>query len=112
SGVSAAANFAIQSYSFSATSGGNGGVSCAYTTNSVSTSCSASYPYGTQITVTAAPSAGYSLSSWTCSPSVCSTTSSSPTTVTIPAQSTTVTANFALQSYSFSATVGGGGTVS
>ena len=93
--VNVVANFALQSYSFSATAGTGGTVACS---GGGATSCSsANYLYGNTITVTATLAADYLFSSWVCSPSsACSTTSSSPTTVTVPAQSTTVTANFAI----------------
>jgi hypothetical protein len=79
--------------SFSATAGANGVVTCAYTSNSVSTPCVSSYPYGMQITVTAAPAMGYALSYWTCTGGTCSPTTSSPTVVTIGG-TTTVVATF------------------
>ncbi len=89
--VTETASFAPQGYSFSATMGSGGTVAC----SGDGTSCSASYAYGTQETVTASPSSNYAFSSWSCNPtSACSTLISSPTTVTIPALSTTVTANF------------------
>ena len=108
-GTSVVAYFAIQSYSFSATAGSGGSVSC--TVGGVSSSCSSNYPYGTQIVVTEMPSTGYAFSSWTCTSGACSTTSSSPTTVTIGAAATSVVASFAIQSYQFAATAGAGGSV-
>jgi hypothetical protein len=47
-------------YSFSATAGANGAVTCAYSSNSVPIpSCSGNFLAGTQITLTAAPNPGY-----------------------------------------------------
>ena len=103
-GVTVSANFAIQSYSFSANAlpVAGGSVSCAG--GGVVSCDAADYQYGNTITVTATNSVGYSFSSWTCSPSsACNTLTTSPMIATVPVSLVTVTANFAIQSYSFSA---------
>ena len=112
SAVNVTANFATQNFTFVASAGTGGSVSCAYASNSAQAPCSADYPQGTQIVVTASPGRGYSFVDWTCSAGSCSTTTSSPTTATSGASATSVVANFAIHSYLFVATAGTGGTVS
>ena len=89
-----AASFAAQPYSFSATAGTGGSVSCNYSLNGTAASCSSAYVLGTQINVTAAASGGFSFSGWTCTAGACSTNATSPTMATV-GSSTTVVGNFA-----------------
>jgi hypothetical protein len=76
-----------------ATAGTGGSISCVYTTNSMGTPCVGSYP-GTQITVIATNTFGYSFSSWSCTPSAACSSTSTQTTVVTVTSGTIVTANF------------------
>jgi hypothetical protein len=66
-----------------------------------------SFPAGTVVEMTASPNTNYSFSSW--SGDLTGTTN--PTTVTMNANKT-VTANFAINTYTITATAGSGGTIS
>jgi YVTN family beta-propeller protein len=85
----------VPTNSLTATASAGGTVSCAYASNSVTTSCVAAYSPGTQIKVTASPLTGFALASWACTSGACSTTSNSPTVVTVNGMDV-VTASFSL----------------
>jgi YVTN family beta-propeller protein len=107
--VTEIANFAILSYSFAASNGVGGTISC--TAGGVSSSCSASYNYGTQITINAIPASGYAFTGWTGSGTGnYYTGTTNPYTVTVTGN-TVETASFA-PAYSLTMSAGVGGTVS
>ena len=76
------ANFALPTYSFSATAGPGGTISCG------SVSCTGSYAPGNSITITATPTGSNTFSSWT--GGVCSSNpTTNPCTLTMPASADT-----------------------
>jgi hypothetical protein len=100
------ANFSLNSYSLTAAKGGNGsgvvssvpaGINCGGT-------CSASFDYGTVVTLTAAPSEGSTFAGWT---GACSGVGDCVVTISQDAQ---VTANFSLKSYGLSTSKDGSGS--
>ncbi|KWT93335.1 S8 family serine peptidase [Candidatus Magnetominusculus xianensis] len=106
--LDAALNTLLNTYSLSVTKSGTGtgtltstpaGISCGST-------CSASYTSDTSVTLTAAPSSGSSLTSW----SGCDSTNGSQCTVSVTSDKS-VTAAFDVLTYSLSVTKSGAGTV-
>jgi len=100
------ANFALSRWQVDVSTNGSGGVSSVPAGISCPDSCSASFDYGTPLTLTAAPSPGYSFSGWS---GVCSGKGTCSFTVT---QNAWVTAGFvADQLLTVAVADTGGGTV-
>jgi hypothetical protein len=106
-GVTVAAAFSANAYSFSASPGTGGTMTC----NGLS--CAAAYTYNSQVIATANPANGYSFNSLSCTPSAACSISGANATVTMPASAVTVFASFTANAYSFTATAvpTAGGTV-
>jgi hypothetical protein len=82
------------------------------------TSGGGSKTYNTKVQLTATANSGYTFSSWSKTAGTLSTTSATPTTFTVPASNSTVTANFTANKYTLTvskgtgiASVTGGGSV-
>lgn len=104
---SVTATFTLSSYTVTVakTGTGTGGVTASSGSLSCGTTCSASYDYGTMLTLTATATAGSTFSGWGGACSGASTTCA----VTVSA-ATAVTANFALNSYTLTASKSGAGS--
>jgi hypothetical protein len=99
-------------YSFSATAGPNGAVTCSYASNSTpipSCGTAANYPYGTVITVNAVPSGTFTFAGWVGTGLGSYSGSSNPVNVVIGGP-VTETASF-VASYTFSVPAQSGGSI-
>ena len=102
------ATFTPTSYTLGVTTSTEGTVTSSSGAINCGSTCSASYPAGTALTLTATPNAGYVFASWTSGPCIGSTTSTCAVTMNA-AQSATATFNVA--TYALSVTPSSNGTV-
>ena len=87
------ANFSKKSYAISVVASPDGGGTV---------TGGGTHQYGSSVSITATPAAGYAFVNWTNTAGTIADTTSLSTTFTVPASTATVTANFVKQSYAIS----------